>query len=234
MDSEQAFNDAREAWRSALREHVLAPPDAGFSGRLEKLAAAAARRAAACEAANRDGFEWPATHGGAKPPYEFAARDRSPGPRRMCGSGSTRPSPSSIGWKRGASMLAVGRAYAELAEITSQLAKVVEREDPAPAASFRGPRRSVAGRPSRPTEFSHDPRSTVPVDLYLASIASRRPDRSSDNIRCQATATALQTGSCVPARSRRFAPRQHTVALLRVRPTPVGSSAPMLDTLSQY
>ena len=42
MDSEQAFQEAREAWRAALRGHVLAPPDAGFSARLAQLAAAAA------------------------------------------------------------------------------------------------------------------------------------------------------------------------------------------------
>jgi hypothetical protein len=41
-DSEQAFQEAREAWRAALRGHVLAPPDAGFSERLAALAAAEA------------------------------------------------------------------------------------------------------------------------------------------------------------------------------------------------
>jgi hypothetical protein len=57
--SEQAFQDARRIWREALREHVLAPPDAGFSKRLAALASAAAARAEACEAAAADGFEWP-------------------------------------------------------------------------------------------------------------------------------------------------------------------------------
>ena len=56
-DSEQAFEDARAAWRAALRDHVVAPPDAGFSARLAKLAAAASQRATACEAAYKDGFE---------------------------------------------------------------------------------------------------------------------------------------------------------------------------------
>jgi hypothetical protein len=128
VDSEQAFNDAREAWRSALRGHVLAPPDAAFSARLATLAAAAAQRAAACEAAHKDGFEWPATRGGAKPPYELQP-------------GTGRRGPDDL-WERfdeaveeldrvseGRSMRAVGRAYAELAEVASQLAKVVERED---------------------------------------------------------------------------------------------------------
>lgn len=128
MDSEQAFQDARESWRAALREHVRAPPDAGFSKRLTKLAAAASQRAAACEAAHKEGFEWPATRGGAKPPYELQP-------------GTGRRGPDSL-WERfdeavaeldrvseGRSMRAVGRAYAELAELASQLAKAVERED---------------------------------------------------------------------------------------------------------
>ena len=141
MDSEQAFQEAREVWREALRDHVLAPPDAGFSARLHKLAGAAAQRAAACEAANKDGFEWPATRGGAKPPYELQPGTGRRGPEAL--------------WERfdeavaeldrvseGRSMRAVGRAYAELAEVSSELAKAVEREDRAsgllaPAAKRR-------------------------------------------------------------------------------------------------
>jgi hypothetical protein len=128
MDSEQAFQEAREAWRAALRGHVLAPPDAGFSARLARLADAAAQRAAACEAAHKDGFEWPATRGGAKPPYELQP-------------GTGRRGPADL-WARfdeavaeldrvseGRSMRAVGRAYAELAELAFALANAVERED---------------------------------------------------------------------------------------------------------
>jgi hypothetical protein len=128
VDSDQAFQEAREAWRAALREHVLAPPDARFSQRLAQLAAAAAKRAAACDAAHTDGFEWPATRGGAKPPYELQP-------------GTGRRGPDDL-WARfdeavaeldrvseGRSMRAVGRAYSEIAEIATGLAKAVERED---------------------------------------------------------------------------------------------------------
>jgi hypothetical protein len=138
--TEQAFQDARRVWREALREHVLAPPDAGFSARLAALAAAAAQRAAACEAAYKDGFEWPAARGGAKPPYELQPGSGRRGPEKL--------------WARfdeavaeldrlseGRSMRAVGRAYAELSEVASQLAQAVEREDRAngllPAAASR-------------------------------------------------------------------------------------------------
>jgi hypothetical protein len=127
-DSEQAFQEAREAWRAALREHVLAPPDAGFSARLANFAAAASQRAAACEAAHKDGFEWPAARGGAKPPYELQPGTGRRGPEEL--------------WERfdeavseldrvseGRSIRAVGRAYSELAEVASELAAAVEHED---------------------------------------------------------------------------------------------------------
>jgi hypothetical protein len=143
VDSEQAFQEAREAWRAALRGHVLAPPDAGFSARLAQLAAAAEQRAVACEAAHQHGFEWPATRGGAKPPYELqpGAGRRGPGPL----------------WERfdeavaeldrvseGRSMRAVGRAYAEIAEIASALAAAVERDDRASGLLPRARRRRSA------------------------------------------------------------------------------------------
>jgi hypothetical protein len=127
-DSEQAFQEARTVWREALRDHVLAPPDAAFSARLAALAAAARQRAAACEAAYKDGFEWPASPGGAKPPWELQP-------------GSGRRGPAEL-WERfdeavaeldrvseGRSMRAVTRAYAELSEVAAQLARAVERED---------------------------------------------------------------------------------------------------------
>ncbi len=145
LDSEQAFQDAREAWRSALRQHVLAPPDAGFNARLATLADAAARRAAACEAAHKDGFEWPPARGGAKPPYELQPGTGRRGPEELWG----RFDEAVAEFDRvseGRSIRAVGRAYAELAEVASLLAEAVEREDRAsgllPAAT-RKRRRSA-------------------------------------------------------------------------------------------
>jgi len=146
-DSERAFAEAREAWRAAVRGHVLAPPDAGFSARLAALAAAAAQRAAACEAASEDGFEWPPSPGGAQPPYELRP-------------GSGRRGPDAL-WERfdeavaeldrvseGRSVRAVARAYAELADVADELAQAVEREDRAsgllPTAAGR--RRRASGR----------------------------------------------------------------------------------------
>jgi hypothetical protein len=127
-ESEQAFDEARASWRAALREHVLAPPDAGFSARLASLAAAAQQRAEACQAASRDGFEWPPAKGGAKPPYELQSCTGRRGPAEL--------------WARfdeavaeldrvseGRSLRAVGRAYGELATAAAGLARAVEKAD---------------------------------------------------------------------------------------------------------
>lgn len=126
--SEKVFEEARTAWRAALRDHVLAPPDAGFSARLATLAASARQRADACDAAYRDGFEWPPARGGAKPPYELQPGTGRRGPEDL--------------WHRfdeavaeldrvseGRSLRAVGRAYAELADAASQLAGAIETAD---------------------------------------------------------------------------------------------------------
>jgi len=126
--AQEGFDEAREVWRAALRSHVLAPPDAGFSARLAALAAAATQRAEACDAAYRDGFEWPPARGGAMPPYELQPGTGRRGPAEL--------------WERfdeavaeldrvseGRSLRAVAHAYADLAEITKQLARTVERED---------------------------------------------------------------------------------------------------------
>lgn len=127
-DSEQAFQEARRVWREALQDHVLAPPDAGFSARLAALASAAAQRAKACEAAAEEGFEWPPARGGAKPPYELQPGSGRRGPEKLW----TRFDEAVAELDRvseGRSMRAVGRAYADLAEVAAQLAEAVERED---------------------------------------------------------------------------------------------------------
>jgi len=145
-ESEQVFSQARTAWRAALRDHVLAPPDSGFSARLASLATAARQRAEACEIAYKDGFEWPPARGGAKPPYELQPGTGRRGPEEL--------------WARfdeavaeldrvseGRSLRAVGRAYAELADVADQLAQAVGRGDRASGllpAPRRARRRSAA------------------------------------------------------------------------------------------
>ncbi len=124
----ELFQEARLRWRAALRDHVLAPPDAGFSARLAHLTAAAEQRAAACEAAYDDGYDRSPARGGPQPPYELRPGTGRRGPVEL--------------WKRfdaavaeldrvseGRSIRAVGRAYAELAEVAADLAVAVKGED---------------------------------------------------------------------------------------------------------
>jgi hypothetical protein len=49
---------AGSAWESALDAHALAPPDAGFPGRLRALSSAAAEQASAFELAAEGGLGW--------------------------------------------------------------------------------------------------------------------------------------------------------------------------------
>jgi hypothetical protein len=128
-DAQATFRDAQERWRDALAAHRLAPPDAGFSGRLSGLADAARVEANACRVADAAGFEWPPHRASSSaPPYELQL-------------GSGRRGPAEL-WRRfdavvselnraatGADLLAVAVAYEELAEVAGELAVAVERED---------------------------------------------------------------------------------------------------------
>ena len=143
QDPQQAFGAAQERWRRALEAHRLAPPDAGFSGRLAALADAAQAEAAACHAADAAGFEWPPHRASSsKPPYELQ-------------SGSGRRGPDEL-WRRfdaavtelnraatGSDLIDVARAYDELAAVAAALAEAVEDEDRASGLLPRARRRSA-------------------------------------------------------------------------------------------
>ncbi len=127
--AQAAFRAAQEQWRGALESHRLAPPDAGFSGRLRALAAAAAGEAVACKDAEAAGFEWPPHRASAsKPPHELRP-------------GSGRRGPDEL-WRAfdgavaelnraatGTELLEVAAAYEALAGVAGDLAAAVERED---------------------------------------------------------------------------------------------------------
>ncbi len=126
QDRAQAgFREAQARWREALEAHRLAPPDAGFSGRLAALAAAAAAEAEACRAADAAELAWPPHRSASnQPPYELRVDSGRRGPDGL--------------WKRfddavaglnraaeGTELLAVAHAYEQLADA----AEAVERED---------------------------------------------------------------------------------------------------------
>ena len=75
------FRAAQARWREALDAHRLAPPDAGFSGRLAALSKAASAEAEACREAEAAGFEWPPHRAASsQPPYELRPDSGRRGP----------------------------------------------------------------------------------------------------------------------------------------------------------
>ena len=113
----------------ALESHRLAPPDAGFSGRLRALAQAAAGEAVACREAEAAGFEWPPHRASAsKQPYELQPGSGRRGPDELWRDFDG----AVIELNRAASgtgLLDVAAAYEALARAAGELATAVERED---------------------------------------------------------------------------------------------------------
>ncbi|HEY2201365.1 MAG TPA: hypothetical protein VGH56_05725, partial [Solirubrobacteraceae bacterium] len=114
--AQAAFRAAQEQWREALAAHRLAPPDAGFSGRLAALSAAAGAEAAACRQAEAAGFEWPPHRAAAdKPPWELQPGSGRRGPAELWSEfdGAV----AELGRAAiGTDLLAVAAAYEQLAE----------------------------------------------------------------------------------------------------------------------
>lgn len=127
--AQSAFRAAQERWRGALEAHRLAPPDAGFSARLSRLADAARAEADACREADAAGFEWPPHRASSSaPPYELQPGSGRRGPeelwRRFDGAVSELNRAAT-----GTNLVAVAAAYDGLAEAAGELAVAVERED---------------------------------------------------------------------------------------------------------
>lgn len=113
---------------TALEAHRLAPPDSAFAQRLAAFAQAAGDFADVCREAQSAGYDWePNPHAG-QPPYELRPGTGRRGPHEL--------------WQRfdpaveqltevtlGHDMLAVARAYDELAGIASELADAIQQEE---------------------------------------------------------------------------------------------------------
>jgi hypothetical protein len=78
----RAVRQAGNDWAEAMRAHKLAPPDAGFAGRLRALSEAAAREQVAWEHAHAAGLLWRPIPGAesSEPPYELRAGTGRRGP----------------------------------------------------------------------------------------------------------------------------------------------------------
>ena len=127
--AQRAFRDAQEEWRRALVSHRLAPPDAGFSGRLSALALAAAAESPACREAAATGFEWPPHRASAnKPPYELQPGTGRRGPEELWHVFDAAVAELNRA-ATGTDLIEVARAYDALAATAAEVASAVERED---------------------------------------------------------------------------------------------------------
>src|SRR5947209_10369397 len=126
----QRLRDAKAAWGQAMTAHKMAPPDAGFAGRLRMLGSAAEVERQACQEAAEAGLLWRPIPGAqrAQPPYELRAGTGRRGPAEL--------------WERfdnavealnhaitGTNVIGVARGFGELASAAGALADAVEAED---------------------------------------------------------------------------------------------------------
>jgi len=121
---------ASEGWADAMRAHTLAPPDAGFAGRLQSLAEAAATEQVAWEQAHRAGLLWRPVPGGesAEPPYELRPGTGRRGPEPLWArfDGAVSGLNNAIA---GSSAAGLADAFGEMSRAASELAEAIERED---------------------------------------------------------------------------------------------------------
>lgn len=124
-----AMNDeAAVRWAQAMRAHILAPPDPGFSVRLHGLADAARIRARAARVADAAGLRWVAQPRAAQsqPPYELRTGTGRTGPAELWNQFDA----SVLAYNQalaGTSARAVGDAADGLAETAEQIAQAHER-----------------------------------------------------------------------------------------------------------
>jgi hypothetical protein len=121
---------AADEWASAMRAHMMAPPDLCFSQRLRDLAEAAVNEQVAWEYAHSAGLLWRPVPGAesSSPPYELRPGTGRRGPEAL--------------WQRfdaavaglnhaisGSDSAAVADAFGEFAEAAGGLADAVAEED---------------------------------------------------------------------------------------------------------
>jgi hypothetical protein len=121
---------ASVSWAEAMRGHKLAPPDAGFAGRLQKLSEAAGAEELAWQQAHEAGMQWRPVAGAAsaEPPYELRAGSGRRGPEDLwlLFDNAVMEMNRAIS---GSDALEVATAFGAVAEATAKLARAVGDED---------------------------------------------------------------------------------------------------------
>jgi hypothetical protein len=135
---QERFEQAEDQWGTAMRAHRLAPPDAGFAGRLRMLAEAAAAEASVCQDAAEIGLAWRPIPGAqnAEPPYELRPGTGRRGPSELWEAFDTAVARFNHA-NAGTDAAAVADAYAEVSSAALALAEAVEAEDRAAARRAR-------------------------------------------------------------------------------------------------
>jgi hypothetical protein len=126
----RAVRQASTDWAGAMRDHKLAPPDAGFAARLRQLAHAAEREQVAWEHAHSAGLMWKPIPGAenAEPPYELRPGTGRRGPMALWTRFDTAVSQLNQAIA-GSSAAAVADAFGEMAGVAGALADAVTRDD---------------------------------------------------------------------------------------------------------
>lgn len=137
---------AAGAWGRAVGAHRMAPPDAGFAGRLAEFAASSREFGRVCRLMARDGYVWPsARKADADPPYELRPGTGRRGPAELWGRFDVAARAFVLA-SAGTDLLEVAEAYEGLGAIAKELAAAVATEDAqasgVPASKPRARRRA--------------------------------------------------------------------------------------------
>jgi len=126
----QLVRHASAGWAEAMRAHKLAPPDAGFAGRLHNLAEAAATEQLAWEQAHAAGLMWRPVPGAehAAPPYELRPGTGRRGPVELWEPFDAAVAQLNVAIA-GSNAATVAAAFGRMAAATADLAAAVARED---------------------------------------------------------------------------------------------------------
>ncbi|MGA2928060.1 MAG: hypothetical protein ABSG43_19105 [Solirubrobacteraceae bacterium] len=133
---------AQAGWAEAMRAHKLAPPDAGFAGRLAALARAAEIEQVAWEHAHAAGVPWRPIPGAehAEPPYELRPGTGRRGPEQLWSTFDAAVARLNRAIQ-GSDAAAVADAFGNLTIAAAALAEAVARADD---AAGRGRSRGAA------------------------------------------------------------------------------------------
>lgn len=125
---ERALRVAQEIWNEAVAGHRLAPPDAGFSDRLESLAVAARNQAQLCQLAHYEGFKWTPHTGLSDPPWELHPESGRRGPVELWRRFDNGVA-SFARAGRGSDLLEVATALGRIAGAAGDLSEAIGRSD---------------------------------------------------------------------------------------------------------